>query len=94
MTNQTSISAEEERAIIYVRDIKGFYTHLIMYAVVVGCLFALNIIRSSHHFWAIWPAIGWGIGVAIHGLNVYEIFNFFGAKWEKRQIEKQLKRTP
>lgn len=94
MTNQTNISAEEERAIIYVRDIKGFYTHLIIYVVVVGCLFAINIIRSTNHFWAIWPAMGWGIGVAIHGLNVYEVFNFFGANWEKRQIEKRLKRTP
>ncbi|MFH1215785.1 MAG: 2TM domain-containing protein [Pseudomonadota bacterium] len=86
------MSAEEERAILYVRDIKGFYTHIVAYLAVVGCLFALNFIRSAHHFWAIWPAIGWGIGVAIHGLSVFEVFNLFGADWEKRRVDKQLKR--
>lgn len=89
MTNQ-AMSIEEEKAIVYVRDIKGFYTHLITYAVVVSCLFALNIFRSSNHLWAIWPALGWGLGVAFHGLNVFEVFNLFGAGWEKRQIEKRL----
>jgi transcriptional regulator with XRE-family HTH domain len=93
MSNQAKISVEEEQAIIYVRDIKGFYTHLIIYIAVVGSLFALNIIRASNHFWAIWPAIGWGIGVIFHALNVYEVFNLFGVDWEKRQINKRLNRN-
>jgi len=93
MSNQAKISVEEEQAIIYVRDIKGFYTHLIIYIAVVGILFALNIIRSSNHFWAIWPAIGWGIGVMFHALNVYEVFNLFGVDWEKRQVRKRLNRN-
>ncbi len=93
MTDQTSISKEEERAIIYVRDIKGFYTHLIIYVIVVSGLFTLNFIKSSNHFWAIWPAFGWGIGVMFHGLNVYEFFNLFGANWEKRQVKKRLHRN-
>lgn len=92
MSNQ-SMSVEEERAIVYVRDIKGFYTHLVMYLVVVGGLFALNFMRPSNHFWAMWPAIGWGVGVAFHGLNVYEVFRLFGTDWEKRQIKERLKRN-
>ncbi|MCB2182157.1 MAG: 2TM domain-containing protein [Desulfobulbaceae bacterium] len=91
MTNQL-ISTEEEKALLYVRDIKGFYTHLIIYVIVTGCLFVLNYVRSSN-FWAIWPAIGWGIGVTFHGLNVFEVFNIFGAKWEKRQVDKRMKRN-
>jgi len=94
MSSQTGITREEEKAIIYVRDIKGFYTHLIIYVVVVGTLFGLNIIRGANHFWAIWPAIGWGIGIIFHALNVYEVFNLFGVDWEKRQIAKRLKRHP
>lgn len=93
MSNQ-AMTAGEERATIYVRDIKGFYTHLITYVIVVGCLLALNFIRSPDRIWAVWPALGWGIGVLFHGLNVFEVFNFFGPKWERRQIEKRLKRTP
>jgi transcriptional regulator with XRE-family HTH domain len=90
MSNQ-SISVEEEKAILYVRDIKGFYTHLITYVAVVGSLFAFNLIRSPNKMWAVWPAIGWGIGVAIHALNVYEVFSLFGTGWEKRQVERRLK---
>ena len=84
---------EEEQAIIYVRNIKGFYTHLIIYIVVIGFLFALNIIMSSNHIWVIWPAIGWGIGVTFHALSVFEVINLFGRDWEKRQIKKRLDRN-
>ncbi|MCG8637502.1 MAG: 2TM domain-containing protein [Desulfobacterales bacterium] len=90
MTEKATLSAEEEKAITYVRDIKGFYTHLIKYAVVIFCLFLMNLYNSPNHYWVIWPALGWGIGVLFHGLNVFEVFNFFGPEWEKRQIEKRL----
>lgn len=81
---------EEEKAIVYVRDIKGFYSHLIKYIIIIFCLFVLNVIKSPHYLWVIWPALGWGVGVLFHGLNVFEVFNFFGPDWEKRQIEKRL----
>jgi transcriptional regulator with XRE-family HTH domain len=92
MSNNSHVSAEEERAILYVRDIKGFKTHLIMYIIGMIVFFTANLIVPFKHFWAIWPALGWGLGVAIHGLNVYEVFNFFGPDWEKRQIQKRLKK--
>ncbi len=92
MSSQVNISTEEEQAIMYVRDIKGFYTHLIIYVLVIAILFVLNLIRKPDHFWVIWPAIGWGIGILFHGLNVFEVFNFFGPKWEKHQIDKRLRR--
>ncbi|MBU0480645.1 MAG: 2TM domain-containing protein [Proteobacteria bacterium] len=87
-----SMSAEEERAVISVRDLKGFYTHLVIYGVVISGLLALNLVRPTNHFWAMWPAIGWGVGVVFHGLNVFEAFSLFGADWEKRQLNKRLKR--
>lgn len=90
MTKKVTISTEEEKAIMYVRDIKGFYSHLIKYAIVIFCLFIINILNSPNYYWVIWPAIGWGIGILFHGLNVFEVFNFFGPDWEKRQIEKRL----
>jgi transcriptional regulator with XRE-family HTH domain len=90
MTNKATLSIEEEKAIIYVRDIKGFYSHLIKYVFVIFILFIINILNSPDYFWVVWPALGWGIGLLLHGLNVFEIFNFFGPDWEKRQIEKRL----
>jgi hypothetical protein len=32
---------------------------------------ALNIFGGSRQFWAIWPILGWGIGVAMQGLSLY-----------------------
>jgi transcriptional regulator with XRE-family HTH domain len=86
MSNQTKISTEEENALLYERKVKGFYRHLIKYAVVIICLFIINLIKSPNYYWVIWPALGWGIGVLFHGLNVFKIFNFLdqigkNAKW-------------
>jgi hypothetical protein len=36
----------------------------------------------------LWGSIGWGIGLVVHGLNVFEVINFLGPNWEKKQIEK------
>lgn len=92
MSNNSNVSAEEARAILYVRDIKGFKTHLIIYLIGITIMFTVNLIMPVKHFWAIWPALGWGLGVTFHGLNVYEFINFFGPDWEKRQIQKRLKK--
>jgi len=42
--------------------------------------------------WVVWPALGWGIGVGVHALSVFEVVSLFGPNWEKKQIEKRLKR--
>lgn len=83
---------EEQHAIEYVRDLKGFYSHVVSYVVVIAGLVALNLLTAPHTFWAHWPALGWGIGVISHGLSVFEAVNFFGAEWERKQVEKRLGR--
>ena len=86
------LEKNEREAMEYVRDIKGFYNHAMQYGAVMVGLFILNLVTSPGYFWVIWPALGWGIGVAIHGLNVFEIANVLGDDWEKRQIKKRLER--
>ncbi|MGO1118264.1 2TM domain-containing protein [Rhodovibrionaceae bacterium A322] len=86
------LSSEEQEAMEYVRDIKGFYNHALQYGLVMVGLTIINLVTSPGYFWVIWPALGWGIGLAIHGLSVFEIVNLFGDDWEKRQIEKRLRR--
>jgi 2TM domain len=39
-----------------------------------------------------WPMFGTGIGVAITGLVLLGIGGLFGADWERRQMEKYLRR--
>lgn len=86
------LAQDEREAMEYVRDIQGFYTHLVQYVLVMVLLVGINLWTSPGFFWAIFPAIGWGVGVAVHGLSVFEVINLFGRDWEKRQIAKRLGR--
>lgn len=92
MNLQENMTWEEQRALEYVRDVKGFYSHLMSYAVTIVLLFAINYFVSPEYIWAWWVVLGWGIGIVSHGLSVFEVFKFFDADWEKRQVEKRLKR--
>lgn len=85
-------NADDLEVVKYIRDLKGFYTHLTSYVVVITLLFVINFITGSGYIWAWWPALGWGIGVLNHAICVFEVFNWFSASWEKRQIEKRLGR--
>lgn len=49
---------------------RAFLIHLGVYLAVVGLLAALNLYRSPDNLWFIWVLIGWGIGVAAHGLAI------------------------
>jgi len=85
MNIEKSVSLDEQKAIEYVRDIKGFYSHLSIYIVIMVFLLVINILFSSHVWWVIWPVLGWGVGVLAHGASV-----FLGPEWEKKQVEKRL----
>lgn len=89
---QTEKNLEEEQAIEYVRALKGFYAHLMIYVVVITFLFGINFFTSPDYFWVVWPAMGWGLGVAIQALLTFEVFDWFGADWERRKIERRLGR--
>jgi hypothetical protein len=36
--------------------------------------------------------VGWGFGLIFHGLNAFEMVNFFGPAWERKKVEKRLGR--
>ena len=68
------------------RQLRGFYLHLGIYAVVMVFLLLINVVTRDHpsdymyaghmyhradgDWWVVWPALGWGVAVAIHGLVV------------------------
>ena len=47
----------------------GFYTHALVYLVVITGLSLLAF--SQGKSWALWPAAGWGLGLLMHGLGVF-----------------------
>ena len=75
-----------------VKELKGFYSHLSSYVMVMLLLTAINLIFSPDYFWAIWPMLGWGIGIINHALGVFNIWPKFGKDWEEKQIQKRLKK--
>jgi len=92
MIGDYGVSLDEKSAMMHVRKLKSFYSNLILYLVVIGVLFAINLFTDPGYIWAVWPALGWGIGIAAHGMGTFGLFRLFGPEWEKRQVEKHLGR--
>jgi hypothetical protein len=81
-----------ERAKKRVEELKSFYSHLFVYLAVNAGLFLLNILTSPSHLWFYWPLIGWGIGLAIHGLSVFGTQKMLGKDWEERKIQELMEK--
>jgi hypothetical protein len=70
-----------------VKEIKGFYGHLTSYLLVMIVLIFINLKFSPQYLWFIWSLLGWGIGVLVHAVMVFNIFSFIGRDWEARKIK-------
>ncbi len=85
--------------------LKGFYKHLAVYIVVNFLLISYRFYRYSSrstdavnedfYNWIDWNVFGtaifWGIGLAIHGLYVYQFKIGFIRNWEQRKMEQFMK---
>ena len=87
-----NVSADEALALAHVRRIKGFYIHFAQYVAIIIFLAIINIIVSPHYYWVIFVVLGWGSGVLVHGLRVFDKVPFLTGQWERRQVEKYLGR--
>ncbi len=48
-----------------------FFVHAVVYAAVMVLLVVINMLTSPGTIWFIWPLIGWGLAVALHGARVF-----------------------
>jgi transcriptional regulator with XRE-family HTH domain len=87
-----SIRIDEALALAHVRKLKGFYMHLVLYVSIVGFLALVNLMTYRHYLWFIWAGLGWGIGILLHALRVFDKVPFLNGEWERRQAEKYLGR--
>ncbi|WP_318438821.1 2TM domain-containing protein [Photobacterium leiognathi] len=92
MNKEITITEDEKKALEYVKGIKSFYSNLTSYVLVIGMLFVINYFTGPDYWWAVWPALGWGIGIVSHALSAFEVVNVFGPDWERKQVEKRLGR--
>jgi len=68
----------------------SFYTHLAVYVVVISLLTILNLTVAGDYFWVMWPMIGWGSGLIIHGLFsfVFDSESSLKERLIKKEMEK------
>lgn len=92
MNSNIRVTEDEQKVFKEVQAIKGFYSHLSTYVLVISMLFVINLLSNPDYIWAFWPALGWGLGIISHGLRAFGLFKLFGPEWEKKQIEKRLGR--
>ena len=76
-----------------VEAIKGFYGNLGAYIVVIPFLAWLNWQTTRFVFpWVIFPAMGWGFGVLMHGMEAYGYNPLWGKRWEERKIRELMEK--
>ncbi|WP_298327178.1 2TM domain-containing protein [uncultured Dokdonia sp.] len=76
-----------QRAKKKVEDLKGFYIHFTIYAVMVPVFIYFNV-QSTSFPWALFPILGWGWGVAGHASEVFGWSPLFNKAWERKKVEK------
>ncbi|NHN24391.1 2TM domain-containing protein [Flavobacterium jejuense] len=70
-----------------VKEIKGFYGNLISYIVVISVLAFINLSYSPNHLWFFYPMLGWGLGVFLQAMSVFNFFPFLNKNWEEKKIK-------
>ncbi|AKF80251.1 hypothetical protein MFUL124B02_09790 [Myxococcus fulvus 124B02] len=51
------------------KDLLGLATHGLSYTIVIGALTLIDLLSGPTWF-VVWPALGWGIGLAFHTMSV------------------------
>ena len=60
-----------EAAIKRLKAKRGFNIHASIYVIVNLFLIVVWAFSGRDQFWPIWPILGWGVGLAIHGWMTY-----------------------
>lgn len=73
-----------------VDNLKGFYSNLLSYCLVIPFLIFINLMTAPNHLWFWWPMFGWGIGIAFHAFGVFNHKIGLGKEWEERKIREYM----
>lgn len=62
---------DDAKALWLKRHRADFHNHLRTYIIINGSLVMLNLMISRGYLWALWPIMGWGIGLLFHASDTY-----------------------
>lgn len=72
----------------------GWYVHAMAFVLVNALLFAMSRYAFGTRPWSVYPLLGWGLGLALHGVSVFLLGNGSGLRERMVQREREaLKRA-
>ncbi|MGL2963992.1 2TM domain-containing protein [Flavobacterium sp. RSB2_4_14] len=90
MENATNDYEKYQRAKKQVEQIKGFYSHLASFILVMAVLIFINLKYTPQYLWFFWTLFGWGIGLLFHAIRTFNFFPFLNSDWEERKIKQYM----
>lgn len=66
---------------------RRFFQHLIIYIIIIILIVVMSLTFWKGQLWLIFVILGWGIGVASHGVSV-----FLDKQWEKSKIDEYVEK--
>lgn len=70
----------------YIQKLKGFYRLVFIAALTMIAPIVIAFNDTSFWFIVLWILLGWFVIIGIYALNTFE---FFGAEWQQKKIEKK-----
>ncbi len=65
----------------------GWFLHAVIYLAVNAALLGLSVWQGRN--WSVFPALGWGLGLLVHGIAVW--FTGVGSALRERLVERERK---
>jgi hypothetical protein len=96
--NGAPMSQQERDIRKQVRRLAEFYRHAMTYVLVISLLWVICLLTMRQFnghwwgYWAIWPTLGWGIGLFFHGLSAVPRAQAWGRDWEERKVRELMER--
>jgi len=90
-TSNTHQNNKYIRAVERVEEIKGFYSSLIAYCIVIPFLIFIYFkYTPSTIQWFWFPMLGWGLGLLFQGFKAFNYNPILGSDWEDRKIQEYM----
>ena len=67
----------------------GWYIHLCFYVLVNLVVFAMSKYGFGNRPWSLFPLLGWGVGLALHGISVFVLGTGSGLREHMVQKERE-----
>jgi hypothetical protein len=70
-THEIETDELRTRALMALKKKAEFRSHITVYVVVNAMIIVIWAVTGRHFFWPVFPMLGWGVGLILHGVDVY-----------------------